>query len=176
MEAIPPQLPATKLGNEKSGSATAPTPIPVPQTPPPKAAIVTPTPTPTPAPTKVEPKPAPEAVKVPPRVETPKPELVKPEPPKVEPPKAAPPVVAPKAVDSKGAFVVQIGAYKDADNAQQIVARMKEAKLVVFTDKIATQSGEVTRVRVGPFSTREKADAALAQVKLAGSDGKVVPQ
>jgi DedD protein len=91
---------------------------------------------------------------------------------KVEAPKAVPA----KPADSKAGFVVQIGAFKDADNAQQIVARMKEAKLQVFTDKLATQSGPVTRVRVGPFATKEKADAALVQVKLAGVEGKVVPQ
>jgi DedD protein len=98
-----------------------------------------------------------------------------------EPAKEATKAEAPKAVpaktaDSKSGFVVQIGAFKDADNAQQIVARMKEAKLQVFTDKLATQSGPVTRVRVGPFATKEKADAALVQVKLAGVEGKVVPQ
>jgi DedD protein len=88
----------------------------------------------------------------------------------------APKTVAAKPAESKAGFVVQLGAFKDADNAQQIVARMKEAKLQVFTDKLATQSGPVTRVRVGPFATKEKADAALVQVKLAGVEGKVVPQ
>ena len=76
---------------------------------------------------------------------------------------------------TKQGFVVQIGAFKDAENAQQIVALMKESKLPVFTDSIATGGGSVTRVRVGPFATKEKADSALVQVKLAGSDGKIIP-
>lgn len=79
-----------------------------------------------------------------------------------------------KPVDVKQGFVVQIGAFKDADNAQQIAVRMKEAKLPVYTDNIATKTGNVTRVRVGPFNRKEQADAALAQVKLAGADGKIV--
>ena len=84
-----------------------------------------------------------------------------------QPPNVAAPV--------KDGFVIQIGAFKDADNAKAVVARMKEAKLPVFTDAIPVKTGNVTRVRVGPFSTKEQADSALAQVKLAGVDGKVVP-
>ncbi len=94
------------------------------------------------------------------------------------------PVVEPKANSTpapatspvaKQSFAVQIGAFKDAEKAQQIVALMKESKLPVFTESIQTGSGSVTRVRVGPFATKEKADSALVQVKLAGSDGKIVP-
>ena len=88
-------------------------------------------------------------------------------------PTSTPTPAAPSA--AKQGFVVQIGAFKDAENAQQIVALMKESKLPVFTDSIATGSGSVTRVRVGPFATKEKADSALVQVKLAGSDGKIIP-
>ena len=80
-----------------------------------------------------------------------------------------------KSADAKHGFVVQIGAFKDADNAQQLASRMKEAKLPVYTDSVATKTGNVTRVRVGPFDRKERADAALAQVKLAGADGRIVP-
>ena len=90
-------------------------------------------------------------------------------------PKLTPAPTPAAASASKQGFVVQIGAFKDAENAQQIVALMKESKLPVFTDSIATGSGSVTRVRVGPFATKEKADSALVQVKLAGADGKIVP-
>src|SRR5260221_1066182 len=90
-------------------------------------------------------------------------------------PVAAAPKPEPKPADLKHGFVVQIGAFKDADNAQQTAARMKDAKLPVYTDSVATKSGTVTRVRVGPFSHKEQADVALAQVKLAGADGKIVP-
>jgi DedD protein len=75
---------------------------------------------------------------------------------------------------TKAGFVVQLGAYKDADNAKAIVARMKEANLPVFTDVLAVKTGNVTRVRVGPYPTKDQAESALAQVKLAGADGKVV--
>lgn len=81
----------------------------------------------------------------------------------------------PKVEPAKESFVVQIGAYKDVDNAKSIVAQLKEAKLPVVTDVISVKAGQVTRVRVGPYPTKSQADGALAQVKLAGADGKIVP-
>lgn len=84
-------------------------------------------------------------------------------------------VAVPKSpIALKVGFVIQLGAFKDAENAKSVVARMKEAQLPVFTDTVPVKTGNVTRVRVGPFATRDGAESALAQVKLAGVDGKVV--
>ena len=78
------------------------------------------------------------------------------------------------AAIEKSGFVVQLGVFADADNAKIAVTKVKDAKLAVYTESIPIKTGNATRVRVGPFATREKADAALAQVKLAGADGKIV--
>ncbi len=102
--------------------------------------------------------------------------------PKAVPP-AAPPVAeksavvekAPPTAANKKGFAVQLGAFGDADKAKLAVAAMKSVKLPVYTESIAASKGTVTRVRVGPFPTREKADSALAEIKLAGSDGKIIP-
>lgn len=101
---------------------------------------------------------------------------VEPAKPEKKPEPAAQPLkpVETKAEIKQG-FVVQVGAFKDVENTKQIVAQAKTAKLPVYTDTVATANGTVTRVRVGPFSTKQKADAALAQLKLSGSDGKIVP-
>ena len=88
------------------------------------------------------------------------------------------PVVKPASaiVDTaKKGFAVQLGVFADADNARQTIVKMKEAKLPVFSESVPIKSGTATRIRVGPFATREKADSALAEVKLAGSDGKIIP-
>ena len=161
----------------------SPLPAPTPSTAPPAVAI-TPTPAPPSAPLTA---PTASPASAPPSAST---AIAKPET-KGEPKSAAlaatpatgaksatlPPIAAPIKAPPllKQGFVVQIGAFKDAANAQQIVASMKEAKLPVFTDSIATSGGSVIRVRVGPFASKEKADSALAQVKLAGADGKIVP-
>jgi DedD protein len=87
-------------------------------------------------------------------------------------PKAAP---APARSPEKSGFVVQLGVFSSAENAQHAIEKMKDAKLPVYTESIPIKSGTATRVRVGPYPTREKADAAVAQIKLAGADGKIVP-
>lgn len=166
-EGLPP-LPAPSTASStpvapKAPPAAAPIPAPpvasvapVEQKP---ATVSIPAPTPEPAPkiaAKVEP--------------------AKPEKPEKKPEPAAQPLKPAEAkAETKQGFVVQVGAFKDVENTKQIVAQAKITKLPVYTDTVATANGTVTRVRVGPFSTRQKADAALAQLKLSGSDGKIVP-
>ena len=87
------------------------------------------------------------------------------------------PAAKPTAVAEtpKKGFAVQLGVFADADNAKLTIAKIKEAKLPVYSESIPIKSGTATRVRIGPFTSREKADAALVQIKLAGSDGKIIP-
>ena len=75
----------------------------------------------------------------------------------------------------KKGFAVQLGVFADTENAKQIIAKMKDAKLPVYSETIPIKSGNATRIRIGPFATHDKADSALVQIKLAGSDGKIVP-
>ena len=89
--------------------------------------------------------------------------------------KLEPAMKARASVADKVGFAVQLGVYGDVDNAKLAITKMNDAKLAVYTDNIPIKSGTATRVRVGPFATREKAESALAEIKLAGSDGKIVP-
>ncbi len=90
-------------------------------------------------------------------------------------PAAAPAKSAAPAAEAKGNFTVQIGVFRDAEHVKEMVAKLKDAKLPVSTESIAIANGKATRVRVGPYAERVQADAALAEVKLTGMDGKVVP-
>ncbi len=72
-------------------------------------------------------------------------------------------------------FAIQLGAFSDADKLAALKARMKSAKVTVFTEEVKTAGGKLTRLRAGPYKTREQADKALTQVKKAGVDGKVIP-
>ena len=109
--------------------------------------------------------------------------VLAPKPAAIEPPnkpavetKPAPAQVpAPLQAAAKTGFAIQIGAFKDASKVQELVAQMKQAKRPVFTDQVPVTGGTITRVRIGPFSTKEKADSALAEIKLSGADGKIVP-
>lgn len=88
---------------------------------------------------------------------------------------AAAPVVEKPAVAAKAGFAVQLGVFSDADNIKQILAKMSTAKLPAYSDTIPIKTGMASRIRVGPFATRADAESALAQIKLAGSDGRIVP-
>jgi len=106
-------------------------------------------------------------------------------------PKAAPPAGAAPAPD-KGArgqapsgaqspspklegFAVQVGAFRDESKLDQARQKVFAAKIPHYTERLEAQGGPLTRLRAGPFATREAAEAALATLKRSAVDGKVVP-
>ena len=62
-------------------------------------------------------------------------------------------------------FVVPAGAYVDPAG---VIEKLKDAKIPHYTEPIATKQGTVTRVRAGPFASRDVADKALQQLKDLG--------
>ena len=80
------------------------------------------------------------------------------------------------ASTAAGAYVVQVAALADAGKAKQLEKQMAGTGLKTYTEVVNTQSGEVTRVRAGPFGTREAAEKARTQLKKAGMDGTVLPK
>lgn len=84
----------------------------------------------------------------------------------------APAPAAAKAPVLEG-FAVQVGAFRDDDKLRQAREKLAAAKIVHFTERLP--SSELTRLRAGPYKTREEADKAAAAIKTAGLDGKVVP-
>lgn len=70
-----------------------------------------------------------------------------------------------KAADDAGRFVVQVGAFADADKAKEVRQKLEKAGLKTYTHVAKTADGERTRVRVGPFGSRTDADKAAAKVK-----------
>ena len=73
------------------------------------------------------------------------------------------PVAAAKADDSR--FIVQVGAFADADKAREARSKVERAGLKTYTQVVDTKDGKRTRVRVGPFSDRAEADKAAARIK-----------
>lgn len=99
-------------------------------------------------------------------VETPKPGA----PAKVEVP-AAKSADAPKLQG----FAVQVGAFRDEDKLKQSREKLAAAGVAHYTERLDSKAGPLTRLRAGPFATREQAEATLAKLKRATIDGKVVP-
>ena len=71
---------------------------------------------------------------------------------------------------AKAEFVVQLAALSDATRAGVLKDRAAAAGLPVHVDK----SGALTRVRVGPFPTREAAAAAASKLNKIGVTGQVM--
>ena len=80
------------------------------------------------------------------------------------------------AGDSMDGFVVQVAALSDAGRVKQLQKKMAGAGVKTYTEVVSTKGGQITRVRAGPYPTREAAEKARAQLKKAGLDGKVVPK
>jgi DedD protein len=117
-----------------------------PALPPPKAAVV-------------------EAVKTPPATEAPAP---------AKPP-AAPQAKAAEPMTRLQGFAVQVGAFRDEGKLKQSREKLAAAGIVHYTERLDSKAGPLTRLRAGPFATRQEAEAALAKLKRSTLDGKVVP-
>jgi len=102
---------------------------------------------------------APVSVRIPGEDETPF--APKPPPKKAEPAKKVE-EPAKTTETPKEEFVVQVGAFA---NPQAAIAKLKSAKLPYYTEAM---QGNLTRVRAGPFATRDAADKALEQLKGLG--------
>ncbi len=81
--------------------------------------------------------------------------------------KAAPAPAAPALAPGEK-LIVQVGAFGSPEKVKEITDQLKEARLVHYTESIATAKGSVTRVRLGPFSSREAADKARDRAKALG--------
>ncbi len=107
----------------------------------------------------LRPAPAPAAL---PKAETPKPE-------------AGPAPV--QAARTSEDFVVQLGAFSNAANAKALQRKLQENKFKAYTEVIKNSGGERTRVRVGPYDSREAAEKArqrMRSLKLVLGDATVV--
>ncbi len=75
-----------------------------------------------------------------------------------------------------GSFVVQVAALTDVDKARQMREQIVAAGVKAYTEVVPTAKGNVTRVRAGPFATRDAADKARDRLKAMGLAGNVVPK
>jgi len=145
-------------------------------------AVVTPPPVHQSTPVQVKPKP----------VEQPKPKPVEPPKPKpVEQPKPKP-VEQPKTVEQPKqteqpkaaepsapagqAYVVQLGALKNASKVNEIVAQLRLSGYRAFTVPSTPVQGAITRIYVGPDASKAKMQAAVGELKsISGLGGVVKP-
>jgi len=129
----------------------------------PEAVAVAPTAPTVPA---VPEQPKPDAKPVPPKLEPSKPALkVEPKP---APAKTAPPPATPATPATSGQFYVQVGAFAEPLKVREVSEKLKGAKLVHYTESVATAGGSVTRIRLGPYASKEAAEKAREAAKGLG--------
>jgi len=80
------------------------------------------------------------------------------------------------ALNGKEQWVVQLGAYKDAGNVKHLLDKLKQMGVAAYTEKFDSPQGPRTRVRAGPFTSREAAEKARVRIKTIGVDGPVAPK
>ncbi|CAM6236488.1 TPA: cell division protein DedD [Escherichia coli] len=101
-----------------------------------------------------------------------------PEPAPVAPPAPKPepkPVVEEKAAPTGKAYVVQLGALKNADKVNEIVGKLRGAGYRVYTSPSTPVQGKITRILVGPDASKEKLKGSLGELKqLSGLSGVVM--
>lgn len=178
---VPPQpqlAPKPEVKPEPKPEVKKPEPKPEPKAevkkPEPKPEVKKPEPKPEP---KVEHKPEPKAEAKP----EPKPEPKKPRDEDAERARAllegrsASAAKPEAAAKQEGKFIVQVGAFGDADKANEVRQKLAGAGLKAYTQTVNAAAGKVTRVRVGPFNGRAEADKAAARIKGLGLPASVQP-
>jgi len=165
-----PVVPPAKAAAPSKAAAAAPTPPAAPAIGADKSGAIPRPPDVSPSTGKAGDRPKPEPAKAPP-----KPEAVA----RVAPPEPArtdPDAKRAEAIlNSEAAFLVPLGAFANKDNVQALEAKLAKAGVKYYTEVVTTPGGEQTRVRAGPFPTKEAAEKSRDQLKSLGlSPGAVI--
>ena len=186
-QALPLKLPTPKASGPVAARPAEPAPAPVAA-----ASAAAPAPAPTPAPAQAavaEPVPALPATSTPAErefIETPLPARAAASAAQRDAQRAqsileGKPVAAATASASASAsapktarYVVQAGAYTDSAALREARQKVEKLGLKTYTQVIESDAGSRTRVRVGPFDSREEADKAAARIKSAGLAANVL--
>jgi DedD protein len=73
-------------------------------------------------------------------------------------------------------FVVPLGTFTNPDNAKQVQDRAASAGIKSYTESVKGQQDEQTRVRAGPFASRDAAEKARDRLKSLGLEVGQVAQ
>lgn len=80
---------------------------------------------------------------------------------------------APEAAPSAAEHVILIGAFANPANVKQLQTKLGELGIKVYTEALDSPQGRKTRVRAGPFPSRDAAEKALGKMKRIGVNGVV---
>ena len=89
--------------------------------------------------------------------------------------KANPDALKPQADKKPGRYMVQVAALTNQDKVNELRNKLKAAGIASQTQKVPTANGESTRVRVGPFASKDEAEKTRAKLVKLGLNGSLVP-
>ncbi len=73
-----------------------------------------------------------------------------------------------QAVPHDPAWVMTLDAFSDPKNVKQLRTKLSAAGVKSYTERVKTSKGELTRVRAGPFASKETAEKARAKLVAMG--------
>lgn len=73
--------------------------------------------------------------------------------------------VAASTLPDRGRFIVQIGAFAEAEKAREARLKLERAGIKTYAQVVETKEGKRIRVRVGPFDGKAEAEKAAARIK-----------
>lgn len=80
-----------------------------------------------------------------------------------------------KSAPTGKAYVVQLGALKNADKVNEVVGKLRGAGYRVYTSPTTPVQGKITRILVGPDASRDKLKDSLGELKqISGLSGVVM--
>lgn len=92
--------------------------------------------------------------------------------------KTVKPAVATEAQSKEHGYVVQAGAFATQEKINEVQDKLKAAGIKSYTQKVATTPAgdkSVTRIRVGPFDSKEEADKTASKLAKLGLTPKLIP-
>jgi DedD protein len=75
---------------------------------------------------------------------------------------------------NSGKFMLQVAALMTKEKINDLQGKLKKAGFTTSSQKVATEAGVSTRIRVGPYSTKEEAEKARSKLVKMGLNGTLV--
>ncbi len=82
----------------------------------------------------------------------------------------------PPTTPTSDRFVVQVGAYASDAGVRDVRSRLERVGLKSYTQIVRSGGASSTRVRVGPYASRQEAERAVEKARSIGLKANIVPQ
>jgi len=69
------------------------------------------------------------------------------------------------AKPNAGRVIIQVGAFSDASKVRDVRNKLEQAGVKTYTQSVEKDGKNTTRIRVGPYETKEEADKVAARIR-----------